>query len=142
MKQNPNLLISSADKGKREKMHILLEDNTTYNEIKKSSINEVKLHLNKMVSDQFDKNKIDKITMNKLKNLHGNEPRMYGLPKIHKPDLPMHPIVDYIGSPLYELSSFLGDVLKPSVGNTAYSIKNLMNLQKMLNSSTFLKTTK
>ena len=31
-------------------------------------------------------------------------PRLYGLPKIHKEDVPLRPIVSAIGSPTYNLS--------------------------------------
>ena len=30
-------------------------------------------------------------------------PRFYGQPKIHKPGVPMHPVVSYSGSPLYKV---------------------------------------
>ena len=51
-------------------------------------------------------------------------PRIYGLPKIHKPGVPLRPIVDTIGSPTYRLAKFLVEKLKPLVGNTSSFIKD------------------
>ena len=50
-------------------------------------------------------------------------PRMYGLPKIHKPNLPLRPIVSFVGSATYELSKFLKNTLSPLVGNTVHTVK-------------------
>lgn len=49
---------------------------------------------------------------------------MYGLPKIHKPDIPLRPIVSFLMSPTYELSKHLTKVLGPLVGNTSSAVKN------------------
>ena len=35
------------------------------------------------------------------------------LPKVHKPGIPMQPIVSFCGSPTYQLSKYLTNVLKP-----------------------------
>ena len=51
-------------------------------------------------------------------------PRIYGIPNIHKPDIPLRPIVDTIGSPTYRLAKFLAEKLKPLVGNTSSFIKD------------------
>ncbi|XP_054257426.1 uncharacterized protein LOC128982489 [Macrosteles quadrilineatus] len=49
---------------------------------------------------------------------------MYGLPKIHKPNVPLRPIVSSRDSACRELSKVLLDILKPLVGNTDSFIKN------------------
>ena len=51
-------------------------------------------------------------------------PRIYGLPKIHKPNFPLRPIVSFIGTATYQLSKFLKQILVPVVGNTQYTVKN------------------
>ncbi|UYV81775.1 hypothetical protein LAZ67_20002334 [Cordylochernes scorpioides] len=38
---------------------------------------------------------------------------IYGLPKIHKPDVPLRPIISYHLSPAYTLSKFLSNFLTP-----------------------------
>jgi hypothetical protein len=41
-------------------------------------------------------------------------PKFYGLPKIHKPNVPLRPIVASIGSPTYALAKYLAEILKTS----------------------------
>ena len=45
-------------------------------------------------------------------------PKFYGLPKIHKPNVSLHPIVASRGSATYNLAQHLTEILKPLVGNT------------------------
>ncbi|KER20260.1 hypothetical protein T265_11143 [Opisthorchis viverrini] len=49
--------------------------------------------------------------------------RFQGLPKIHKPDVPVRPIVDGIGSPPHELARFLAGILKPLTEQSSAYIK-------------------
>lgn len=50
--------------------------------------------------------------------------RIYGLPKIHKEGVPLHPIVNTIGGPTYILVKFLANKLKPLVGWTESFVKD------------------
>ena len=38
-------------------------------------------------------------------------PKFYGLPKIHKPDVPLRPIVASQGSPTYNLAKYLAEMI-------------------------------
>ena len=51
-------------------------------------------------------------------------PQLYGLPKIHRVDTPLRPIVSAIGSPTYLLSKQLARILNPLSGHTESYIKN------------------
>ena len=55
-------------------------------------------------------------------------PRIYGLPKIHKPDWPLRPIVSFINSPLYNLSKFAAKILTPLINSNNLLIKNSFEL--------------
>ena len=48
-------------------------------------------------------------------------PRFYGSPKIHKPGIPLRPIVSLVNSPTYAMSGYLARILSPVVGNTDYN---------------------
>ena len=48
---------------------------------------------------------------------------MSGLPKLHKADIPLRPIVSGIGSYTHKLAKYLSDILKPLAYNK-YSIKD------------------
>ena len=51
-------------------------------------------------------------------------PHIYGLPKIHKPDTPLRPIVSFYTSPTYGLSKHLVGILSPLVGKTSSAVRN------------------
>ena len=85
--------------------------------------------------------KIKAKTLKQLKVLKGNEfidnklcyhlkltdshaPRFYGQLKMHKPGAPIHPIVSYSGSPLYDLNKYIANVLKAYVKDENNNAKN------------------
>ena len=51
-------------------------------------------------------------------------PLLYGLPKIHKADVPLRPIVACIGAPSYGLSKFVATLISPLAGRTDSFVKN------------------
>ena len=51
-------------------------------------------------------------------------PKFYGLPKIHKPDTPLRPIVSSCGSVIYGVAKELAKILKPLVGKSPYHINS------------------
>ena len=51
-------------------------------------------------------------------------PKFYGLPKIHKPDVFLRPIVASQGSPTYKLAKYLAEILKPRVGKSEHYVVN------------------
>ena len=60
-----------------------------------------------------DNGTIDQSLYFKLKPTDSQAPRFYGLPKIHKASIPVRPIVSYSGSPLFNLSKYIANILKP-----------------------------
>ena len=50
--------------------------------------------------------------------------RFYGQPKIHKPGVPIRPIVSYSGSPLYNLNKYIANNLKTDVKDENNNAKN------------------
>ena len=51
-------------------------------------------------------------------------PRFFGQPKIHKPDIPLRPIVASRGGPTYNTAKHLTKILQPLVGNTPHHVTN------------------
>ena len=51
-------------------------------------------------------------------------PGLYCTPKIHKPNNPLRPIVDYTATIGYNTSRWLADILGGLVGNTQHHVKN------------------
>ena len=57
-------------------------------------------------------------------------PKLYGLPKIHKPNLPLRPIVASNKSPTSALSKWLVSLCKPLMSTQISYIKNSSELVK------------
>ena len=51
-------------------------------------------------------------------------PKFYGLPKIHKPETPLRPIVSSCGSVTYGVAKELAKILKPLVGKSPHHINS------------------
>lgn len=60
----------------------------------------------------------------KLTPHYSKTPHMYGLPKIHKPNVPLRPIVSSKNSPSRELCRFLLPILKPLSGHSDTHVIN------------------
>lgn len=58
-----------------------------------------------------------------LKPKSAQSPHMYGVPKIHKADIPFYPIVSTTGVPIYEAAKYLSSWLKPMHGKSKYHVK-------------------
>lgn len=69
-----------------------------------------------------DNDVIDEVSYKGLICTSDNLPRCYELPKIHKTDFPLRIIVSAIGSPLYNVVSFLNDILSMSSNILSMSI--------------------
>ena len=55
-------------------------------------------------------------------------PKFYGLPKIHKPDTPLRPIVSSCGSVICGVAKELTKIPIPLVGKSPYHINSIHNL--------------
>ena len=60
--------------------------------------------------------------------------RFYGLPKIHKANCPMHPIVSACGTSTYNLVKYLTKILKVYIGHSSSFVKDFKDLMDKLQS--------
>ncbi|PNF20028.1 hypothetical protein B7P43_G05946 [Cryptotermes secundus] len=70
----------------------------------------------------------------KLTPYHSKPPHLFGLPKIHKPDIPLRPIVSSIGSPCYALAGFLQEIRSLLAGRSGSFVKNSGHFIELLKS--------
>ena len=134
LRKDPERIILSADKGNcvvvmdkieyREKALSLLSDKNTYTVLKSDPTGKTQRDLNAKLLLLKKSNIISETTYKMLYSSDGLSPRFYGLPKIHKPEIPLRPIVSFVNSPTYGVSSFLAKILSPVVGNTENTVKN------------------
>ena len=102
--KNRDVTILPADKGRTTvvmdstrydtQMTTMLTDTQTYELLTKDPTEDKKNQLKKLLRPLLNNGKIDKKTYNHLIPTASITPRIYGTPKIHKPDIPLRPIVD------------------------------------------------
>ena len=141
--------ISSSDKGGGiviidnaeylEKMLALLDDHKTYRKVPAGSHTEAARDFERTARTLLNRCKDDGGT--RLKYLLEEDPRtprMYGLPKTHKPGVPMRPITSGVGSAPHKLARELAMPLSSQLGSiSGCHIKNSVDLlQKLADVST------
>ncbi|XP_055584728.1 uncharacterized protein LOC129737591 [Uranotaenia lowii] len=134
LKTHEDIYITRADKGNktvilsaqeyRQKMSLLVSDATTYQQMNCDPTSKILKQLNTIVEKWHQDQHIDYFTKTKLQTFHCHPPRIYGLPKIHKPERPLRPVVSTIGSATYSVARYLTDILNNIVGKTEYHVKN------------------
>ena len=143
LKQYDDIVILNADKGNStvvmdkleydEKL-LGLSDSATYQVIKKNPICSIEKRLNRYIWKLYKNDKISTYLYKTLRSSDSVLPRIYGLPKIHKPNVPLRPIVSFIGTATYQLAKFLKQILVPLVGNTQYTVKNSSEFVELISS--------
>ena len=91
----------------------LLSDSATYHVIFKNPICSIEKRLNRYILKLYKNDKNSTYLYRTLRSSDSVLPRMYGLPKIHKPNVPLRPIVSFIGTATYQLAKFLKQILVP-----------------------------
>jgi len=141
-RKNPEIIYTRADKGYitvalnkndyLKKMELLLEDTNTYSLIKKDPSISIEKKLNAMIKKWFTKEYITKREMLQLRSSDSLLPKAYGLPKLHKDNVPLRLIVSSINTALYPIAKFLNKIISDSIPQTDYQVKNSFELCKAL----------
>ena len=81
----------------------------------------------------YNKTQIQKKFYYHLRITDSSAATFYGLPKIHKPDVPVRPITSCVNFPTYNLSKHLVSILSPLL-NHRFSVRNSVEFaQKIKN---------
>ena len=133
LQSDTSIVISPADKG-RSTVILNREDylekcmdhinNGPYQLLKKDPTTKIKAKTLKQLKVLKDNEFIDNKLYYYLKPIDSPAPRFYGQPKIHKPGVPIRPIVSYSGSPLYNLNKYIANILKTYVKHENNNAKN------------------
>ena len=99
-------------------------NNGPYQLLKKDPTTKIKAKTLKQLKILKDNEFIDNKLYYYLKPTDSPAPRFYGQPKIHKPGVPIRPIVSCSGSPLYNLNKYIANILKTYVKHENNNAKN------------------
>ena len=135
LQKNSELFITKADKGNvtvilnrsdyNEKMIQLLNDNSTYKKINYNPLKLMKKDTYKLLENWRVKDFLGKNVTKKDISLNNTMlPRIYGLPKIHKQNFPLRPVVSLINTPTYYMSKFFKKILRKSLPSPNSQVKN------------------
>ena len=140
LNNNKNITILPADKGNStvlintedymSKIRSLLDDQS-YKMVNRDPTT----YLEKTTKNLINKSPIDQEIKNKIipREKSSRCPKLYGLPKIHKKDTPMRPIVSAFNSPVYKLEKYLASILQPT--HTSKILNILFNSLGISNST-------
>ncbi|XP_069354553.1 uncharacterized protein [Maniola hyperantus] len=145
IRNNKDILILPADKGNatvivdtevyEDKINQLLADTNTY---KKVNYNPTARTTNKIIKLLQALN--DKNLLSQLRPHNSTSPKIYGLPKIHKLNWPLRPIVSQIDSPTYKVSRHMATILKPFTGNTSSHVRDSRHFVHLIKNETISDT--
>ncbi|XP_053335750.1 uncharacterized protein LOC128508432 [Clarias gariepinus] len=131
-----NIIILPADKGRctvvlnaddyHSRVTTLLSDHNTYETLKRDPTSKYKKQVINCLQSLKKQGVIDRKIYYHLYP-GDTTPCLYGLPKIHKDNYPLRPIVSSINSVTYNIAKYLATVLAPLVGNTPYHVNNSMD---------------
>uniref|UniRef100_A0A1B0CA35 Putative reverse transcriptase n=1 Tax=Lutzomyia longipalpis TaxID=7200 RepID=A0A1B0CA35_LUTLO len=117
------VVIINADKGNKtvimrrseydDKMRMLVSDESTYKRSSRDPTSRVQTQNNTLVKMLTAKGYIGEREKRALMCYSGVPPRLYGLPKVHKDNVPLRPVVSFIGSPNYGMAKFVSSLLSP-----------------------------
>ena len=100
--------------------HLL--NQSTYKSVAKDPTSSIKNKLINILKGVKTKTGLDSNTFKSMYPTGCVPPKFYGLPKIHKPDTPLRPIVSSCGSVTYGVAKELAKILKPLVGKSLHHI--------------------
>lgn len=122
LKENPQLIVTTSDKGNvtvimhreeyNNKLMELINDTEVYSELPSNPTNKYQTKNNKLIGELKKKKFITDQQAKQLTTYNAVPPRMYGLPKVHKENCPLRPIVSTIKSPTSKISKFCASILK------------------------------
>ena len=119
------ILVSKPDKGAgivlmnradyNHKMNTILSDQTKFIKMQKERDKTAVIEkaISKVLRSMKQAGYIDAVTFARLHPTGSVIPRMYGLPKVHKPGLPLRPILDMSNSPYHPMAKWLAEILEP-----------------------------
>ena len=133
MKKDDTRQILTADKGVSmvvldsedytAKSETLLQQ-SNYKVLKTDPTNKYKNKLIALLKTIKAEGGMDDITYKRLYPTGAVPPKYYGLPKVHKPGMPLRPIISSVGSVTHATAKELTRIIKPLVGGSQHHVRN------------------
>ena len=99
------------------KMGKILDDNKKFQRIGPCDANDntakIESKLQRRLLQLYNNDELPESVYKAIRPTGAQRPRLYGLPKTHKPNFPLRPILSMINSAQHELAKFLAALLQP-----------------------------
>ena len=143
LQEHPEAYVTGSDKGNvtvimhkedyLSKSLDLLQDPKYYKKLNSNPTSTIQTRANKLIKSLKDNKHIDNETAKAMTTYNSVAPRLYTLPKIHKPTLAMRPIVSSINCPNSSLATYVTSIL-----TNAYDIDNEFYVKDSFTFSTYI----
>jgi len=90
-------------------------------------------NINLMINNFIKSNDLNSTLKNSLLAQGSQPSKLYGLPKVHKTDIPMRPVLSMIGSAQYNVAKTLVKLLKPLINNPLECKDSFEFVEKIIN---------
>ena len=119
------------------KCEALIKDNSVYQHLSKVTSPTIHKEFIKILQDYKNKNVIFETEYTLLRPHGSNSPaaRSYGLPKIHKSNMPICPIVSACGTAAYNTAKSISKILQNYCGKTSSFVKDSTDSSRKLHLS-------
>ena len=107
-----------------KKMNELLEDTSTYRPLNMDPTIKHKNKLINIITRIKTESGLDDATYRRMYSTRVSSPKLYGLPKLHKKNNPIRPILSSRGYVTYGVAKELAKILKPLTGNTIHHVSS------------------
>ena len=134
LKSDKSCMVLTADKGVAlvvidtvdyiRKAKEILEDTNTYRVIHTDPTSRLKNKLINILRRTKAATGMQDNIYKKMCPTGVSPPKFYGLPKIHKKNIPLRPIVSSIGSVAYGVAKILAEIIKPLMGYSQHHVHN------------------
>ena len=104
----------------------------TYKKIPEDPTSKQKTRLIKLLKNIKAEGGINEDTYKRMYPTGAGSPKFYGLPKIHKPDTPLRPIVSSTDTVSYNTAKELAKILQPLVGLSTHHLQNTKDFIQQL----------
>ena len=156
LQENKDIIIKKADKNSgivvmdrndyHRKVLEMLNDSSVYSKIDDFDISYVKSEADKLAYELYEN---DHLSLKQYKYIIGYKPAypiFYGMPKIHKKNCPLRPIVSQISGPTYRINQLIHELLFVAESEIPYLFKdttaflNIIQRYKSVSENTLLVT--
>ena len=147
LKDDPNIIITKPDKGSGvviqnrqdyiSKMMTILSDASKFKVIGPTSqfdcTSQIEQAFQRRMSRWLKDKLIPDSIYHTIRPTGSQRPKLYGLPKSHKPNCPLRPILSMVGSSYHKIGKYLVSVLQPVLDKfSEYTVKDSFSFVQLL----------